>query len=149
MTAPRAGQPQPPASLTNGRRVGRIKLSLPKDPAFIAAVRLTVAGVALHAGLTFETIEDLKIIAAEACTYCMTRGANPGRLSVTLEARPGAFVIAVSDPHFQPTSAATGSSLVEDQGADELFLLRGLADELEYRTNSGTGLFLRIVKNTR
>lgn len=64
MTIPATGVPQQVFG-TSVAGLGTVSLSLPKDPALIAAVRLTVAGVALQAGLNFETCEDLEISRVE------------------------------------------------------------------------------------
>lgn len=123
-----------------------VSLSIPKDPALVAAVRLAAAGVGLRAGLTFESIEDVKIIVAEACTYCMRCSDPAGRIRITFEIHPKAFVILVADPLFRFSASQNwnGAAL---GSPDELFIIRGLADELEYRTRVGNGLVMRITKS--
>jgi anti-sigma regulatory factor (Ser/Thr protein kinase) len=127
-----------------------VSMSLSKDPALLSAVRLTVAGVALHAGLSLEEIEDLKIIAAEACTYCIQRGVTrDGRLRVVLEPLHDRFVIEVTDPSFM-SSPVTGRppTWAEDDLADELYIIRALAEELEYGIDHESGLRLLMSKRT-
>lgn len=130
-------------------RANSVTLNLPKDPSLIAAARLTAAGVAFRAGLSFDTIEDLKIIVAEACTYCMTRGGPmpSGRLRITFELYPNSFVVLVADPEFRFVSWQRTRSSTVAGTADELFIIRGLADELEYRASPASGLVLRITKS--
>jgi anti-sigma regulatory factor (Ser/Thr protein kinase) len=127
-----------------------VSMSLPKDPALLSAVRLTVAGVALHAGLSLEEIEDLKVIAAEACTYCIQRGVTRnGRLHVVLEPLHDRFVIEVTDPSFMSAPAAQRPpAWAEDDLADELYIIRALAEELEYRLDHDSGLRLLMSKRT-
>jgi anti-sigma regulatory factor (Ser/Thr protein kinase) len=122
-----------------------VTMSLPKDPALLSAVRLTVAGVALQAGLSLETIEDLKVIAAEACTYCMVRGPKKdGRLRIVLEPRTDLFVVEVSDSSFLSPPEHRHSGWNEDGSADELYIIRALAEELEYQLDPQFGLRLRM-----
>jgi anti-sigma regulatory factor (Ser/Thr protein kinase) len=127
-----------------------VSMSLPKDPALLSAVRLTVAGVALHAGLSIEEIEDLKVIAAEACTYCIRRGlTRDGRLRVVLEPLHDRFVIEVSDPSFMSAPFTEHPpAWTEDGLADELYIIRALAEELEYRLDHESGLRLLTSKRT-
>jgi serine/threonine-protein kinase RsbW len=125
-------------------RVGPVTLRLPKDPALLAAARLTAAGVGLRAGASFEAIEDLKVILAEACTYCMRRGTHDGCLEVSLEANVEHLVLTVVDRAFrvvQPYRGA-GASALGPEEPDELFMIRGLADELAYHLLPGGGIML-------
>ncbi len=109
-----------------------------------------MAGVALRAGLSFEVIEDLKIMVAEACTYCIADGGNAGRLRIAFEATPDCFVVIVTDPHFHMARLGDGGvSLQEDRIVDELAIIRGLADEFEYHPALGGGLLLRMTKRIR
>jgi anti-sigma regulatory factor (Ser/Thr protein kinase) len=128
-----------------------ITLGFAKNPALLPAVRLTVGGVGRHAGLSLPVVEDLKVIAAEACRYCMQRGTREdGRLRLALVPQVDSFVIEVSDPAFKPAPFKQGvDGWPEDRIDDELFIIRRLAEELEYRLNPEIGLLLRISKSTR
>jgi len=141
---------QSAADPASGWPEGRVNLNVPKDPTFIAAARLTAAGVGLRAGLSFEVIEDLKIIVAEACTFCIADGGTAGRLRIAFEARPDCFVVTVTDPHFRMARLGDGGvSLSEDRIVDELAIIRGLAEEFECHAALGGGLLLRMTKRTR
>jgi anti-sigma regulatory factor (Ser/Thr protein kinase) len=120
-------------------------MSLPKDAALLAAVRLTVAGVALHVGLSLDAIEDLKVIASEACNYCIQRGPQKdGRLNITLEASEERFSIEVRDPSFTTMPAPRIARWTDEDAADELYIIRALAEELEYHIDPKLGLCLRM-----
>jgi anti-sigma regulatory factor (Ser/Thr protein kinase) len=133
------------AATARAERMRPVSMSLPKDPALLSAVRLTVAGVALQAGLSLETIEDLKVIAAEACTYCMVRGLKKdGRLRIVLEPRTDRFVVEVSDSSFLSPPERPQSGWNEDDSTDELYIICALAEELEYQLDPQFGLRLRM-----
>ncbi|HXW50990.1 MAG TPA: ATP-binding protein [Candidatus Acidoferrales bacterium] len=127
--------------------VDRISLTLPKSDAFISAVRLTVAGIGMRAGLSFETIEDLKIIVSEACTYCTRRGGSAGKLHVGLEIGRGRVVVSISDSGFVLAPTSAPKRLPGEYEPDELFIIRNLADEFNHRLTPGRGLKLRITKS--
>lgn len=134
----------------SGRPDERVNLIVPRDPTFIASVRLTVAGVALRAGLSFEVIEDLKIIVAEACTFCIADGHNAGRLRITFDVRADSFVVTVADQHFQMARFPDSSrALPQDGITDELFIIRGLTDEFVCQPAPEGGVFLRMTKRIR
>jgi serine/threonine-protein kinase RsbW len=135
------------AATSGGKQgIDRISLTLPKNEAFISAVRLMTAGIGMRAGLSYETIEDLRILVTEACTYCIQRGRNDGRLHVALDIGRGAVVVSVSDPGFEPASSVAPTPVMGEYEPDELFIIRNLADELLYRMTPGGGLKLRITK---
>lgn len=127
--------------------VERVSLTLPKSDAFISAARLTTAGLGMRLGLPYETIEDLKIIVTEACTYCIQHGRNHGRLHVALDIGRGSIVVSVSDPGFEPKPAVAPRRVFGEYEPDELFIIRNLADELTYRLTPTGGLKLRITKS--
>ncbi len=125
-------------------RVGPVTLRLPKDPALLATVRLTAAGVGVRAGASFEAIEDLKVMLAEACTYCIRRGTPEGCLEISLEADGDDVVLTVVDRTFrivQPYVGA-GVSSTSPEEPDELFMIRGLADDMTYHLLPGGGIML-------
>jgi serine/threonine-protein kinase RsbW len=142
----RPPQRVPPKGAKPG--VDRVSLTLPKNEAFISAARLTAAGIGMRAGLSYEIIEDLKIIVTEACTYCITRGRNPGRLHVVLDIASGSVIVTVSDPGFEPAAHVPPKRVLGEWEPDELFIIRNLADELIYRVTPGGGLKLRMTKST-
>ena len=123
-----------------------IDLELPKKPVWVGVARLAAAGIAYRAGLPFDTIEDVKIIVAEAVSYCIQHGTTEGRLRLRFELNGDDLIITVTDPTFpatpQPPRDRNGSSYA--RFVDGLFLIRGLADEVEFCSNAGNGLTLRI-----
>jgi len=65
-----------PGSSTTGADV--VDLRVPADPAYLAVVRSTTAGLAARLDLTLDEIEDMRIAVDEACALVMSRQAQPG-----------------------------------------------------------------------
>ncbi len=123
-----------------------IDLELPKNPLWVSVARLAAAGIAYRAGLAFDTIEDVKIVVAEAVSYCIQHGKREGRLHLRFELGDHRFVVTVHDPTFspeqQPPRGRNGSG--DRVFVDGLFLIRGLADKFDFTVAPGAGLTLRI-----
>jgi len=55
-----------------------IELSLPVNPAYVSAARLTASSIANRMGFNIEDIEDIKAAVSEACTYLIKRNLHLG-----------------------------------------------------------------------
>ena len=123
-----------------------VGLELPKHPAWVGVARLAAAGIAYRAGMTYDAIEDTKIIVAEAVSYCIQHGPPGGRLRISFTADTKSLTVEVRDPHFPtvttPPKNRDGSTY--QTFVDGLFLIRGLADDVEYIATPSEGLTLRI-----
>lgn len=123
-----------------------VGLELPKNPAWVGVARLAAAGIAYRAGMSYSAIEDVKIIVAEAVSYCIQHGGPGGRLRISFEASSDALSVTVRDPEFpaseSPKKDRNGSSY--RTFVDGLFLIRGLADEVDHTVSPADGLTLRI-----
>jgi serine/threonine-protein kinase RsbW len=121
-----------------------IDLELPKNPIWVSVARLAAAGIAYRAGMPFDTIEDIKVIVTEAVSYCIQHGSREGRVRLRFDLGADDVVLTLSDPTFppQPPRDRDGSSY--RTFVDGLFLIRGLADEVDFNTTAGNGLTLRI-----
>ena len=62
-----------------------VSLALPADPESIALVRAVVAGVASRLALPYDSVDDLRIAAAEASALLLTESPEGTRLRVDLE----------------------------------------------------------------
>ena len=123
-----------------------VGLELPKHPAWVGVARLAAAGIAYRAGMAYDAIEDTKIIVAEAVSYCIQHSQPGGRLRISFTADTSSLTVEVHDPNFptitSPPKDRDGSTY--RTFVDGLFLIRGLADEVEYIANPSEGLTLRI-----
>jgi anti-sigma regulatory factor (Ser/Thr protein kinase) len=65
-------------------RTADVRLDLPADPQSVGVVRAVVASVASRLALSYDSVDDLRIAAAEACSFLLTRADGRGRLRVEL-----------------------------------------------------------------
>ncbi len=127
-------------------------IEIPRHADWVAVARLAAAGIAYRAGLTYEGVEEVKVIVAECLSYCIQHGRPGGRLRLSFEKATDALVITVQDPTFSVATAAASSPKFRDESdvrsyIDGLFLIRGLAQNLEYMVSPTEGLTLRVRKN--
>jgi hypothetical protein len=64
---------------------GSVRLAMPADPGSISIVRAVVASVASKLDLSYDSIDDLRIAAAEASALLLTAGKTGTRLYADLE----------------------------------------------------------------
>lgn len=72
------------------RDASAITLTVPATQAMMLVVRLTTSGVLARAGLSLDTIDDVKMAAEEACN-CLVRSSGCARLQVTYGLEPQEF----------------------------------------------------------
>ena len=123
-----------------------VSLSLPADPGSISVVRAVVASVASKLDLSYDSVDDLRIAAAEAAALLLASGASSGapgaRLCVDLD--PGAAGLRL-------TIWIEGSSAPDLSDREGLAwrVIEGLSDEAVVRERDGGGpaieLLLRAV----
>jgi anti-sigma regulatory factor (Ser/Thr protein kinase) len=115
-------------------------VTMPKDPGLVAALRLTASAIGHHAGLSIDAIDDLKIMVAEACSYCIQHGGS-GRLKISFDQADGFLTVSVEDAeHTQDLGTDQTADFFEtDEG---LFIIKSLAHSVEYRIDPHRGLRL-------
>ena len=64
---------------------GSVRLAMPADPGSISIVRAVVASVASKLDLSYDSVDDLRIAAAEASALLLTGGETGTRLYADLE----------------------------------------------------------------
>jgi serine/threonine-protein kinase RsbW len=121
-----------------------IDLELPKNPVWVSVARLAAAGIAYRAGMPFDTIEDIKVIVAEAVSYCIQYGAPEGRLHLRFDLGDDQLTLTLTDPTFPLKLPRERNGSSYKTFVDGLFLIRGLADEVDFDAAPGGGLTLRI-----
>lgn len=104
----------------------RVAVQLPGDPEYVGLARVIAAEVAAQAGLDHETIDELRIVVSEACTYLIRRQ-TPEPQGYTMELGPGGggVVVTVED---RLAHSGAGQPLAEEESLG-LDLMRGLTDE--------------------
>ena len=101
---------------------GTVRLELPADPASLSVVRAVVASVASRLSLAYDSVDDLRIAAAEAGAVLLSSPAGEGPLRVELTP---------SETDLMLTMWVEGSapSAVADRDGLAWRVIEGLADE--------------------
>ncbi|MFK7696288.1 anti-sigma B factor RsbW [Paenibacillus sp. HJGM_3] len=131
-----------------------VSLSIPAQAAYLDIVRLTLYGIAVKAGFSFEDIEDMKVAVAEACNNAILHayeGRNAGLVELKFELEDGRIVIHVKDEgvSFDYEHAALRVVPLHDQPLREakvgglgLFMMQALMDDVQVNTERGTEVIL-------
>ncbi len=128
-----------------------VELHLPPDVRYVGLARLVVMVAARQAGMADERLEDLKIAVSEATTNAINahrRTAKPA--PVVLAFGPtgsGQFAVTIADtgPGFEPPPLEAHSS--RDWSLENglgVTLIRGLADDVEFRREAGMVVKMRF-----
>ena len=113
----------------------RLSIRIPPDAAQVAAVRAFVGAVGRQAGCSEETIDDLRLVATEACAQAIEEGAARGGIEVRTVLEERRLVLEI-----EPTGAFEGSSVTLDgaTGAStRRALIEGLFPEAEFDPDAG------------
>ncbi|SFT27977.1 anti-sigma B factor RsbW [Paenibacillus sp. BC26] len=148
-----------------------ITLQVPASAEYIDLVRLTLYGLAVKIGFSYEEIEDMKVAVSEACNNAVlyaygdlsTGEAAPvpqpaPRIEVRFIKKNDALSIIVKDDgrSFDASAAAARAKPVDGKSIDELqagglglFLMQALMDDVEVNSETGTEVVLtkRLVKS--
>ncbi|QHT59552.1 anti-sigma B factor RsbW [Paenibacillus lycopersici] len=148
-----------------------ITLQVPASAEYIDLVRLTLYGLAVKMGFSYEEIEDMKVAVSEACNNAVLYAygdlnagqaaqapAQTPRIEVRLVKRYDALSIIVKDEgrSFDAAAAARRAQPVNGKTIDELqagglglYLMQALMDDVEVNSEMGTEVVLtkRLVKS--
>lgn len=148
-----------------------VLLQVPASAEYIDLVRLTLYGLAVKIGFSYEEIEDMKVAVSEACNNAVLYAYGdlaPGatmsapevapRIEVRFIKQSDALSIVVKDDgrSFDAAAAArkaqpaTGKSVDELQaGGLGLYLMQALMDQVEVNSEMGTEVVLtkRLVRS--
>jgi anti-sigma regulatory factor (Ser/Thr protein kinase) len=115
-----------------------VSLSLPADPSSVSVVRAVVASVASKLDLSYDSVDDLRIAAAEAAALLLSPAAAEARLCVDLE--PG-------DAGLRLTIWVEGSPTPDLSDREGLAwrVIEGLADEAVVRERDGGGSAIELL----
>lgn len=116
----------------------RVQLVIPASVEYVLLARLTVAGLATRLGLPYDEVEDLRVMATEACRLLIGEEGRTGEIAITCEAANGALVIEAEATVEPPPGAPDEDDLA-------LHLLAALADEHEIDIGGGNSR-VRVVK---
>ena len=115
-----------------------VSLSVPADPGSISVVRAVVASVASKLDIPYDSVDDLRIAAAEAAAMLIASSAAEARLCVDLE--PG-------DAGLRLTMWIEGSPAPDLSDREGLAwrVIEGLADEAVVRERDGGGSSIELL----
>jgi serine/threonine-protein kinase RsbW len=135
-----------------------VEVTIPSQPGYERVAAECSASFAGVSGLPADRVEDIRTAVAEACANAMeygSGGCQDARVTVTLESSDGAVVASVWDagtgirePLLHPSIERKIQGLEPPKGWG-LFLIRGLADEVDLNAAVASGHVIKMVFKNR
>lgn len=128
-------------TLNEGSVRGSVRLDMPADPDSISIVRAVVASVASKLDLTYDSVDDLRIAAAEAAALLLTENRDHTRLLADLRTVPEGLRLAL----WIEGGDVTG---LDDRSGIAWRVIEGLTDEanmIDVDGSRGIELIVRAV----
>jgi serine/threonine-protein kinase RsbW len=117
---------------------GSVRLAMPADPSSISIVRAVVSSVASKLDLSYDSVDDLRIAAAEASGLLLTGDSSGTRLHADLEPVDGGLRLAL----WVEGGEVAG---LDERSGIAWRLIEGLTDEADVIEIDGhRGIELRI-----
>ena len=94
--------------------VKRVEMTIPATPEYVVLARLMVAGIASRMGMSYDDIEDLRVMAAEACRLLVGENGRKGTLTFHYAVGPDGIEIDATGhtdppPHHRTTTTFPSS----------------------------------------
>lgn len=128
-----------------------IELMIPAQPDYVSVARLCLAGIGARLALPLETIEELKVALAEACTnaiqHAYPKGGEQNSIRILFSLEGEALVIRVEDQGlgFEPKRVLVPPQPDQERGFG-IYLIKALADEVEVQSTPGKGTKVTLRK---
>lgn len=120
-----------------------IELSLPVNPAYVSAARLTASSVANRMGFNIEEIEDIKAAVSEACTYLIKRNLHCGSKMFRIQ-----FKLIKSSLEINLTSEKSNNSKdVYDDDSLGIMMIEALMDKIFVDDDNMSKIKISMLKN--
>ncbi|MFD2611820.1 anti-sigma B factor RsbW [Paenibacillus gansuensis] len=131
-----------------------VSLKLPADAEYVDIVRLTLYGIAVKMGFSYEQIEDMKVAVSEACNNAVLHayeGIAAGYMEIRFERGVDSLSITVKDEgkSFNVEGRDPNRASMHDKQLEEvqagglgLYLMQALMDDVRVESNSGTEVVL-------
>ncbi len=128
-----------------------LTLVLPNKPQYVNVARLAVSGIASRMGFDVDTVDDIKLALAEACTNAIEHGSSKGCAEYRIEfgVTRRCLTISIAD-------RGCGIDREKMYGAPDLqnlregglgiFIINTLMDQVEFETVPGTGFTITMRK---
>jgi serine/threonine-protein kinase RsbW len=131
-----------------------IKFTIPADREFVGLVRLVLGGAASTLPFDDETVEDIKLVLSEICTYvvlAVVETDNRPDLNFDLTLGEGHLTIDVSSPHsLIDLESIASAAWDKPQGPIfSLSIITALMDQVELVSNGNNHSVLRLKKFTQ
>lgn len=131
-----------------------VSLTIPAKAEYLHIVKLTLYGIANHAGFSYEEIEDMKVAVAEACNNAVLHAFNDmtqGLVEIHFELSENEMNIRIKDEgsSFDYEHIANKSTSLHNKSLSEasvgglgIFMMQALMDKVQVFTNGGTEVIL-------
>jgi serine/threonine-protein kinase RsbW len=138
-------------SAVKSRHKDEVVLVLPNKPDYVSVARLTVSGIAGRMGFDVETVEDIKLALAEACTNAIKHGCceESKEYKVKFGIEPNCLTICVSDKGCGVDKKEICGPDFENpkEGGLGIFIIDTLMDDVELHQVPGSGFTITMKKN--
>jgi serine/threonine-protein kinase RsbW len=136
-----------------------VRLTIPAHADFIDIVRLSLYGIAIKMGFSYEDIEDMKVAVSEACNNAVIHAYDEHELchiDVHFEIQNDRIRISIKDfgSSFNYEKAAEEADSLHDKQLSEvnigglgIFMMQALMDEVEVNNETGTEVILTKLLN--
>jgi serine/threonine-protein kinase RsbW len=125
-----------------------VRLEIPALAEWVAVARLAGAAIASRLQFSVDSIEDIKLAIAEACTNAIQNGPG-GTIEIVCEAHTDRLIVTVRDRRTGPMLGSVEDERIGEIGRTEelgVFLIRALMDSVEYTCDARTGTELVMTK---
>lgn len=113
--------------------MNRVELVIPASPEYVVLARLTAAGIGTRMGMTYDELEDLRVIAAETCRILIgDNGAATGTLTI-------GYVVSGDALEIEAIGRTTPPAVAPAEDDLSVHLLSALADKHEVIVAGGEG----------
>lgn len=132
-----------------------VEIRVPAKSQYVSVVRLTISGLALRVGFSYDEIEDLKIATSEALTNVVQHAYaedEEGEMVICVALYTDCMEIMVSDYgnsfDFEEVKAKTGPYKTDEnimllrEGGLGLYLIEALMDEVKINNEGGVTVFM-------
>lgn len=123
-----------------------IKLNVPGKPEYVAMVRLAVSSVAGNAGFDIEAIEDIKVAVSEACNNVVCHCNSYYEVSCLLNTDKLEIRVKDDGCGYEKANYKEPSKEYPKEGGLGIFIIRALMDEVDIKTQIGTGTSITMIK---
>lgn len=132
-----------------------IEIRVPAKPQYVSVIRLTISGLAMRVGFTYDEIEDLKIATSEAVTNVVHHAYNAnedGEVVIGCALFEDKIEIMVADYgvsfNFEEVKSKIGPYREDEnvellrEGGLGIYLMETLMDEVKVNNEGGVTVFM-------